>query len=131
MTPWMPVPLWLFLDTRALPATARAALYDVAMNGGIARCGDDPRGALDALCDGAGAHLDSVKIGHSANLLARLQALQTAQSEKLFIYALMPGGRREEKALHAQFAAHRGRPAGEWFRAAPEVMAWCSKWRAR
>lgn len=54
------VPLWLALDggVRSLPAEARVALYDVAAAGGTIRCGAAPHGALDALCAGAGEHLD-------------------------------------------------------------------------
>ncbi len=54
------VPLWLSLDggVRALPAPARVALYDVAAAGGTIRCGAAPHGALEALCAGAGEHLD-------------------------------------------------------------------------
>lgn len=54
------IPVWLFLDggVRALPAPARVALYELAANGGSARCGDDPTAVLDGLCAGAGALLD-------------------------------------------------------------------------
>jgi hypothetical protein len=54
------VPLWLSLDggVRALPAEARLALYELAVNGGVARCGEDAAPVLDALAAGAGAHLD-------------------------------------------------------------------------
>jgi hypothetical protein len=54
------VPLWLALDggVRSLPAAARVALYDVAAAGGTIRCGAAPCGALEALCAGAGEHLD-------------------------------------------------------------------------
>ena len=54
------IPLWLSLDggVRALPAPARVALYDVAAAGGTIRCGAAPHSALEALCAGAGEHLD-------------------------------------------------------------------------
>lgn len=56
------VPLWLGLDggVRALPPSARLALYDVALAGGSIRCGADPSRALDALSPGAGASLDEL-----------------------------------------------------------------------
>lgn len=56
---WARVPMWLLADggVRSLPAPARVALYDLAMNGGSACCGDDPSAALDGLCAGAGEHL--------------------------------------------------------------------------
>ena len=59
---WAPVPLWLSLDggVRSLPAPARVALYELAVNGGGARCGDDPSEALDGLCAGAGASLGAM-----------------------------------------------------------------------
>jgi hypothetical protein len=59
---WTPVPLWLSLDggVRSLPAPARVALYELAVNGGGARCGDDPSEALDGLCAGAGASLGAM-----------------------------------------------------------------------
>lgn len=54
------VPLWLSLDggVRTLPAPARLALYELAVNGGSARCGEDPSAVLDGLCAGAGGLLD-------------------------------------------------------------------------
>lgn len=54
------VPLWLSLDggVRTLPAPARLALYELAVNGGAARCGEDPSAVLDGLCAGAGGLLD-------------------------------------------------------------------------
>ncbi len=59
---WTPVPLWLSLDggVRSLPAPARVALYELAVNGGGDRCGDDPSEALDGLCAGAGASLGAM-----------------------------------------------------------------------
>lgn len=64
-----------------------------------------------------------VKIGRSADPLARVASLQTANPEHLRVLATMPGGAAVERALHRMFEAHRVRPGGEWFRPAAEVLA--------
>lgn len=64
-----------------------------------------------------------VKIGRSADPLARVASLQTANPDHLRILATMPGGSAVERALHRTFEAHRVRPDGEWFHPAPEVLA--------
>ena len=55
-----------------------------------------------------------VKIGTSATLAQRLDALRTSHHDDLFILAHCPGGRVEEQALHRMFASERLR--GEWFK---------------
>lgn len=74
---------------------------------------------------------DTVKIGYSKNPWKRLQDLQHARAETLAIYALMPGGEREEGALHRRFAKDRIRPNGEWFHASEDVIVWCKQWGVR
>lgn len=56
------IPYWLLLDggAKALPPAAHIALVYVAAAGGAIRCGDDPRGALDALSAGAGSSFDTM-----------------------------------------------------------------------
>lgn len=61
----------------------------------------------------------AVKIGITSNVPARLSALQMAHHRPLNVIGIMPGGGREEAALHARFAAHRLR--GEWFRLDDEI----------
>lgn len=53
------------------------------------------------------------KIGISNNPRKRLAALQTANSKKLRIIEVLPGGRSLEERLHRHF--HRKRLEGEWF----------------
>lgn len=62
-----------------------------------------------------------VKIGTSINPSARLATLQTSSPVRLHIWATCTGGRELEHRLHRRFAAHRHH--GEWFHAAPEVIA--------
>jgi len=53
------------------------------------------------------------KVGYSKRPTARLQALQTASSDRLTLVGTTPGGVEDEKALHQHMTAHR--LAGEWF----------------
>ena len=62
-----------------------------------------------------------IKIGTATDIKERLSNLQAGNPMPLKILAVVPGTRREEKALHAEFAGHRA--AGEWFNPAPELMA--------
>ena len=71
---------------------------------------------------------DVIKIGSTVSPWERLQTLQTSHPERLAVFALMPGGVREERALHREFAEHRVRASGEWFRLAPQVIRWCKQW---
>lgn len=63
----------------------------------------------------------AVKIGQTGNVPARLSALQMAHHKPLAVIAIMPGGGKEEAALHARFATQRRR--GEWFRLDDEIAA--------
>jgi len=72
-----------------------------------------------------------VKIGFGRDPWVRMHDLQHGHPDVLYMVALMPGGIREERALHRQFAAHRTRPDGEWFRTATPVREWCLKWWLR
>ena len=55
----------------------------------------------------------SVKIGTSADPLARKRQLQTSMPQKLRIVRVLEGGKDEETALHERFADQRKN--GEWF----------------
>ena len=62
-----------------------------------------------------------IKIGTSANVAARVAALQTASPTRLRVLATAPGGVALERALHVAFAAER--LEGEWFSATPALLA--------
>lgn len=61
-----------------------------------------------------------IKIGSSAQVGARVQALQTASGEHLELIIDIPGGDGQEGLLHKRFANSRER--GEWFRPTPELL---------
>lgn len=63
----------------------------------------------------------AVKIGYSANVVRRLNGLQTSSPDKLKLLGVCPGSRSEEVELHVRFATLHIR--GEWFRADPELLA--------
>lgn len=54
-----------------------------------------------------------VKIGYSADVAARIGAIQTSHSTLLSFVRVLDGDAKEERRLHAQFASHR--LSGEWF----------------
>ncbi len=57
--------------------------------------------------------LDRVKIGSTRNLAHRLDSLRNAAPVELRLLKLIPGGLREEQALHRHFAEYRVHL--EWF----------------
>lgn len=61
-----------------------------------------------------------VKIGTSANIEKRLDALQTSASVKLTLLLTIPGGTDVETALHRRFVHLR--ESGEWFVFAEEIQ---------
>ena len=62
-----------------------------------------------------------VKIGHSADVEARRQQLESYYGQCLAVLATMPGGRAEEARLHERFGHLRiGRT--EQFQPAPDLM---------
>lgn len=61
-----------------------------------------------------------VKIGHAADPVARLAALQTAHYERLNIRRVIDGAEPEELWLHRKFGEHR--IVGEWFKFLPQMM---------
>lgn len=63
-----------------------------------------------------------VKIGYSKNPAHRIMILQTAHGERLSMRACAPGGKEQERALHARFASLR--VVGEWFRPGDELLAY-------
>lgn len=66
---------------------------------------------------------DRVKIGWSSiDPNWRREQMQRTYPETLVLFGFSPGYMRDEKALHAQFAAHRIR--GEWFLREGGVAAW-------
>lgn len=73
----------------------------------------------------------NVKIGYSADPIARLRTLQTAHCDRLEIVATMAGDMGMEARFHAMFAADRLN--GEWFSGDPvmELIASLTKPGAR
>ena len=70
----------------------------------------------------AGGDGGPVKIGIARDLGSRLNSLRTGCPDPIVVLATAPGGKNEEAALHERFATHRRR--GEWFAAAPELLAY-------
>lgn len=71
------------------------------------------------------ATLGLIKIGSAWLPTDRLNTLQIGSPDVLRLLGVIrcPGeARGDEKALHRKFAAHRSH--GEWFRPAPELMAY-------
>jgi hypothetical protein len=62
-----------------------------------------------------------IKIGYTHNVIARLDGLQVGNPEELRIVATVPGGAKEEAAIHRRLRRYRIR--GEWFRDDDVVMA--------
>lgn len=62
----------------------------------------------------------SVKIGWSADLRARLTALQTGSDSSLYVLRKIQGGRPTERWLHRRFADLNVR--GEWFEYCPDML---------
>ena len=62
-----------------------------------------------------------IKIGLAIDAIARLAELQTGNHELLRLIGTVGGGRVAERGLHRRFAEHRIR--GEWFEAAPVILA--------
>jgi hypothetical protein len=62
----------------------------------------------------------ALKVGHSTDVLTRLDAIQTANPARLDLLGTLPGGASAERRCHRLFAEHRHR--GEWFDATPEVL---------
>ncbi len=58
-------------------------------------------------------HTGPVKIGWSASARVRLEVMQTAHWERLFLIHTVPGTTGDELDFQARFAEHRIR--GEWF----------------
>lgn len=64
---------------------------------------------------------DAVKIGTSIKPMERMQNLDGGNHEKLVLLAIMPGGRKEERALHKRFAEYKLPDKREWFRFNREI----------
>lgn len=62
-----------------------------------------------------------IKIGFTTDIKRRLPGLQTSTPKRLRVLAVMPGRIGLERAMHQRFQEHR--IAGEWFRPAPELLA--------
>lgn len=69
------------------------------------------------LSDGAGA----IKIGYSARVRRRIDALRTASSRQLDIIGTIDGTVDHEREIHNRLSAHRGH--GEWFVDCPDVRS--------
>lgn len=63
----------------------------------------------------------AVKIGFAADVGQRFDQLNGANDVELVLLAVMPGVKRDERALHVRFAAHHKHC--EWFHPAPEIIA--------
>jgi Meiotically up-regulated gene 113 len=68
---------------------------------------------------------EAIKIGLTRDVPWRIANLQSAQPEPLELLLAVTGGRRAEAALHERFAHLRIR--GEWFTAAPELLAFIAE----
>lgn len=60
-----------------------------------------------------------VKIGHAADVTARLGSLQVGHHERLYLLRALDGGAEIESWFHKQFAADHIR--GEWYNYRPEM----------
>lgn len=65
-----------------------------------------------------------VKIGWTVDARKRLKELQTGCPFPMELRALLPGGVREETALHQRFKAYRIRRGNEWFRLEGDLAAY-------
>ena len=73
-----------------------------------------------------GQETQRIKIGVSHDVVNRLQKLQTGASERLELLAVVEAGGAElERELHARFG--KDRTHGEWFEAAPALIAYIEK----
>lgn len=66
-----------------------------------------------------------VKVGTSTNLPQRLASLRTMSPLPLEVLAVAAGGHAEERTVHERFAHLRQH--GEWFTAAPELLAYIAQ----
>lgn len=66
-----------------------------------------------------------IKIGFSDDPAKRLDQLQVASPSQLRLLGSLPCKSTREAAIHGYFAEHRLR--GEWFRPAPELLAWIAE----
>lgn len=62
-----------------------------------------------------------IKIGTSANVEKRLEALQTSSATRLSLLLTVPGGVDMETELHRRFKHIR--ESGEWFKGTPELRS--------
>ena len=62
-----------------------------------------------------------IKIGTSANVEKRLEALQTSSATRLSLLLTVPGGVDMETELHRRFRTIR--ESGEWFKGTPELRS--------
>jgi hypothetical protein len=63
-----------------------------------------------------------IKIGYAGNVVKRMLRLQQGNPSALRVYATLPGGRGEERALHRRFRHLRIR--GEWYEASEDLLAY-------
>lgn len=71
-----------------------------------------------------------VKIGRSDNLAERLRRYRISGPDMHRLLLVIPGSLREERAAQAPFREHLERGL-EFFRPAPEVVAWVNEVRSR
>lgn len=63
-----------------------------------------------------------VKIGTTSDVRTRFRALVAANPHDIEVVAVLVGGHKTERTLHARFAAHRHRD--EWFREEGALAEW-------
>lgn len=68
----------------------------------------------------------TIKIGTSVNVPSRVKQLESHYKQPLTVLATMPGGRAEERALHARFA-HLRFGKSEQFRPEPDLLAFINR----
>lgn len=82
-------------------------------------------GTIYAFRDDAGARF---KIGWTqGSPLRRMRAIEKVAGCALVVAGTMSGTMADERSAHARLGAHR--LVGEWFSAAPEVVAWVGEMR--
>lgn len=71
-----------------------------------------------------------VKIGTTTDLPSRLKNIRAMSGVPLEVLCVLPGDATVERQLHARFREHRAH--GEWFRPAPDLLAWVesARWGA-
>lgn len=94
---------WTYEDVRAWEIEQRREM--------LKKCGH-PEGESRVYCI-INCVRSAVKIGTTKNVRKRLQQLQTASPDELYLHEHIRGGRAKERELHQRYA--KLRKIGEWF----------------